>query len=518
VGEIAIRSRYLARGYWGRPELTAGAFRPCPDDPQARIYRSGDLGRLDDEGCLTYLGRQDFRVKVRGRWVDLETIQEVITSRSEVDSAVVLSRGDGEQEPAIVAYVVADHGAALDDETLRQALAAEIPGHMMPGCFVFIDALPLDSNGKIARKELPPPDGAQGQSKGVASPPRGELETVLAGCWCKALRREEIGRHDDFFDLGGDSLQALELVLAIERSLERPLSLSAIVETATIASLAEALRDNRALPVAVPLAWQGTKRPFFCVHGHDGHVLQLRALARHLGNDRPVYGLRVPTDRNHQPLVTTVEEMASFYLGEVRAIQPQGPYFLGGYCFGGLVALEMAHRLVKEGEEIGCLALIGTQAPGAPPLPTPALWLRRHWKALVDLPRDRRPAYLARRFLNILPVLVRHLRLRIHRHIWQACERRGRRPPARLLTPEYVCEIAGGKYRPAVFDRGRSVVFACKPEALAPADPYSGWRDRITKGLAIHHLGATTSLVMREPGVGELARELQRILDEVGGR
>ncbi|MCZ6860567.1 MAG: AMP-binding protein [Alphaproteobacteria bacterium] len=514
VGEIAIRSRYLARGYWGRPDLTSQAFIPCPNDPEARIYRSGDLGRRDEEGCLTYLGRQDFRVKVRGQWADLEAIQELITSRPDVASAVVLSLDGGDQESKIVAYVVAKHSMGLNAKTLRRALSVEFPIHMVPASFVFLDAMPLDSNGKIARKELPPPDAACAHVEGSVVPALGELEKALAQCWCKALRRHEIGRHDNFFDHGGDSLQALELVLNIERNLDRSLSLSAIVESPTIASMAEAIRKGRPVSVAVPLPSLGMRRPFFCVHGHRGHVLQLRTLALHLGTDRPVYGIRLPTNDNHQPLVTTVEDMASLYLREVRAIQPQGPYLLGGYCFGGLIALEMAHRLVTAGEEIACLALIGTDAPGATGLPSPELWLRRHMKSLQDLPRREWPAYIMRRFLNILPVVTRRLRLHVHRRIWQICESNGRQPPVRLRTPEYVCEIASSKYEPPVLDHGNTVVFACRPEALGPTDPFHGWRDRITNGLSFCDLSATTPLVMNEPGVRELAQELRRIFDE----
>jgi thioesterase domain-containing protein/acyl carrier protein len=515
VGEIAIRSRYLARGYWGRPDLTSQAFIPCPNDPEARIYRSGDLGRLDEEGCLTYLGRQDFRVKVRGQWADLEAIQEVITSRPDVASAIVLSLGGGEQESKIVAYVVAKHAMGLDAKGLRRALSAELPAHMVPASFVFLDAMPLDSHGKIARKELPPPDAARGHVEGSVEPAFGELEHVLAQCWCTALRRDEVGRHDNFFDLGGDSLQALELVLNIEHRLDRSLSLSAIVETPTIASMAEAMRKGRPVSVAVLLPSQGTKRPFFCVHGHDGHVLRFCPLARHLGTDRPVYGIRVPTNDDHQSLVTTVEDMASLYLREVRAIQRKGPYLLGGYCFGGLVAYEMAHRLVTAGEDIACLALIGTDAPGGSGLPSPGLWLRRHMTALQDLPRREWPAHIVRRFLNIPPVMTRLLRLRVHRHIWQICEANGRQPPLRLRTPEYVCEMASGRYDPPVIDHGNIVVFASsRPEALAPADPYHGWRDRITNGLKFRDFSATTRLVMNEPGVRELAQELRRFFDE----
>ncbi len=175
----------------------------------------------------------------------------------------------------------------------------------------------------------------------------------------------------------------------------------------------------------------------------------------------------------------------------------------------------MAHQLETAGERIACLALIGTDAPGSAGLPSPGLWLRRHMKSLRNLPRRDWPAYIVRRFGNILPEITKRLRLRVRQHIWQICESNGRQPPVRLRTPEYVCEIAGSKYESPVLDQGSTVVFACRSQqALAPADPYRGWRDRVTNGLKFCNLSATTFMAMKEPGVWELAQELRQIFDE----
>jgi len=225
-----------------------------------------------------------------------------------------------------------------------------------------------------------------------------------------------------------------------------------------------------------------------------------------------MYGIRLPTDDNHQPLVTTIEDMASLYLQEIRAIQPQGPYLLGGYCFGGLVAFEMAHRLVTAGEKVACLALIATDAPGSAGLASPGLWLRRHMKSLRNLPRRDWPAYLIRRYRNILWVMTR--RLRVPQHMRQSRESNGRLQPVRHRTPGYVCEIAGRKYEPPVLAHVNTVIYACRPKALAPTDPYHGWRDRVTNGLKFCNLSATATMAMKEPGVRELAQKLRQIFDE----
>jgi hypothetical protein len=210
--------------------------------------------------------------------------------------------------------------------------------------------------------------------------------------------------------------------------------------------------------------------------------------------------------------------MAELYLNEIRAIQPQGPYLIGGYCFGGLVAFEMAHRLVTMGEKIACLILIGTHAPRSSSLPSPGVWLRRHLEALKDLPLRERPAYIIRRFANIPLVIGGRLRVRLHRHIWQIYAFRGWRPPVRLQTPEYVCEIAGSRYEPPVLGNVRTVIIAGRPRAVAPSDPYHGWNDRMTHGFRFCDLDASVTALMVDPGIRELAQELRNVLEEADGK
>jgi thioesterase domain-containing protein len=245
-------------------------------------------------------------------------------------------------------------------------------------------------------------------------------------------------------------------------------------------------------------------------------VVRFHKFALAVGADRPVYGIRLPMDGNNQTDMTSVEDMASLYLREIRAIQPQGPYLLGGYMFGGLVAFEMAHRLMAQGEKIACLALIGTYAPGKTDPPTPGLWLRRHLESFQSLAPRERPAYLIRRVCNLPQVLAK--RLRLNPSIWRDYQSNLRPPPDRLRTPRYVCDISARKYQPPALDHCNTVVYTCKLEATAPINPYRGWRNLVADGLCFSSLSATPFMATKEPGVWELAQKLRQDFDATDRR
>lgn len=510
VGEIAIRSRYLACGYWRRPDLTAKAFAPCPDDPEMRIYRGGDLGRMDAHECLTHLGRTDFRVKLRGQWVDLEAIQEAIEARSDVTAAVVTSI-DGE-DPGVAAYIVAGDLSTLDAPTVRQALAAEFPRHMVPRHVVFLDALPLDANGKIARKELPPPDLVEAP----AEPPSGALETVLARCWCAALGREAIGRHEDFFDLGGDSLQAIDLFLSIEKSLGRRLPRSVLLEAGTIAEMAARIESLAPSPCLVPLQAEGHRSAVFCVHDVNGEVLNFRALAQCLGTEQPFYGIQsVGLDGDALPLLA-VEDMARRYVDEMRAVQPDGPYHLAGYSMGGWIALEMAQQLRADGQGVALLGLIDTHAEGGPRHASVGLWIRRHMRRLTVLkPSDLVP-YFTRRFANGFELLTLATRQRLF--VWAVRLFGGvsARTPKWLRNPSEANVHAIRSYQARRYD-GDAVLFRAEPDAWTPPDAYDGWQSLIGGKLQVRPIASQHSDILEAPQVESLATALTACLEERDG-
>jgi amino acid adenylation domain-containing protein len=376
-GELYIGGAGVARGYLDRPALTAERFVPDPfgGEPGARLYRTGDRARWRPDGLLEFLGRMDDQVKIRGFRIEPGEVEAALLRCPDVREAVVAVRDDGAGGRALTAYVVGHEGRIPRTADLRRSLRDRLPGFMVPSAFVTLPALPLNPSGKVDRAALPPPDPTDAGREAAAVPPRDDLEARLAAIWEEVLGVRPIGVTDDFFDLGGHSLLAVRVTARIEERLGRAVPLSAFLRASTIAELAGVLRgDDPATGVGPPLvaleATTATGRPLFLVHPVGGGVLCYRALARLLGRTRPVYGLEAAgLDGAHEP-DSHLEAMAARYVAAARAVQPEGPYLLGGWSLGGVVAFEMARQLEAQGETIAALVLIDSQAPrpgAAPP-------------------------------------------------------------------------------------------------------------------------------------------------------
>ncbi|HYG64529.1 MAG TPA: amino acid adenylation domain-containing protein, partial [Thermoanaerobaculia bacterium] len=362
-GQLYIGGAGLARGYWRDEERTRAAFLIHPETGE-RLYRTGDLGRRLPDGTLEFLGREDLQVKVQGYRIELGEIEAALLAHPGVRGAVAAAVGPRRGAKRLVAYVVpvAD---GLDLEELRGFLAAKLPSYMVPAALALLDELPLTANGKVDRQALPDPERTRPHREAV--PPRDELEETLARIWSDVLGDTLAGApvsvHDDFFELGGHSLLAVRLMGRIQAELGRELPLSALFGAPTVEALAGLLRQEPETPASgrralVEVRPGGAGLPFFCVHPVGGNVLCYRDLARELGTGQPFFALQTP-----DPAPSTVEEMAAAYLAEVRQVQPRGPYRLGGWSMGGVVAYEMARQLECAGEEVELLAMIDPWTP-----------------------------------------------------------------------------------------------------------------------------------------------------------
>ncbi|MBN8226492.1 amino acid adenylation domain-containing protein [Corallococcus macrosporus] len=400
-GELYVGGEGLARGYVGQPSLTAERFVPHPfsSTPGARLYRTGDLGRWREDGVLEFLGRADAQVKVRGFRIELAEIEAALLAHSDVREAIVMAREDVPGDKRLTAYVVAP--ASLDVAELRAFLKQRLPDYMVPSTVSRLDALPLTANGKVDRKALPAPYSPASDGAYVA--PRTSLEEQLARSFAEVLRVPRVSVTDSFFDLGGHSLLALRLVAAIREHTGQVLPMAALFQHSTVEQLAHRMRQEAtALPPNLVRLDAGTSsaRPLFLVHGGGGSVLGYTELIRQLGHDRPVYGLSASGLDGGALPPASIEAMARDYLSQVRAVQPHGPYLLGGWSFGGLVALEMARQLQHTGEQVELLALMDSTVPtpqprpAADPLGMLALFARTlglPWQELsLDLDRLRR--------------------------------------------------------------------------------------------------------------------------------
>jgi thioesterase domain-containing protein/acyl carrier protein len=362
-GEVAVRDRYLADGYWRRPDLTREKFRPDPADPARRIYWTGDVGRLGPDGCLEILGRTDAQVKVRGYRIHPGQVEAALTEHEAIRQAVVKAVPAVSGELRLAAYLVSALEPPPAPGALRRFLLERLPAHLVPSAFVMLDAMPLNANGKADLAALPAaPERAPRPDPFVA--PATPLEHQIAGIWERLFGLAPIGATDDFFDLGGDSLLAATLVTAIEETCGRSLVPSTLLEAPTVAGLAAALqREDRAFdePLTV-LRASGARAPLFFVHNDHGRGLYTHALGRALDPDRPMYAIHLH-GLGTRPLPDTVEAIAADRVRAVRAAWPRGPYVLGGHCYGGIVALEMARQLRESGERVEAVVMIDTPAP-----------------------------------------------------------------------------------------------------------------------------------------------------------
>lgn len=392
-GELCLAGSGVAWGYLGFAGLTAGQFVPDPWSGArgGRIYRTGDRVRWAPGGRLHFLGRLDQQVQIRGFRVEPGEIEAILQSHPAVLQATVVI-DEGSQRP--LAYAALSEPEAVSERELLEFLALRLPDPLMPSHVVCLDTIPLTTRGKVDRSRLPAPERNGESASGVA--PRTPKERVLAIIWSRILGAGEIGAFDDFFALGGTSLQMMQVISRVRETFDVELSPSAFYDTPTLAAIAEVIRLGQRAPLldaglsisagAVPsspcvLLREGREEgsPMVCVHSGGGHLVEYLELASEMSKlGHPVYGLQArgltadrssPTDR--------IEAMASDYVDALRAVRPAGPYRFLGYCVGAVIAFEMAQRLRAEGEDVDFLGMVEPpQAPlgatakdGAGPIP-----------------------------------------------------------------------------------------------------------------------------------------------------
>lgn len=361
AGELCIAGAGVAFGYLNNPALTAEKFPVNPFDPQGgRLYRTGDLARWREDGVLEFLGRCDQQLKVRGIRIEPGEIETALLACDGVKSAFVDAIENPKGGKSLAAYVVADGGAALDETCLRQALSQTLSVNATPSKIFILDALPLTRSGKVDRNALPKTTG-QTTSGYVA--PRTPTEKKLADIFQEMLGLERIGVEDNFFELGADSLTAVQLLVEIETQFSTQLSLLSLFDAPTIANLAREMDGAGAsdpFETLFPLRRHGEEAPLFCIHSIVGVAWSYAGLLRHLSPHCPVYGLQARglKDGDAAALPDSIDAMAEDYLSEIRAIRPHGPYRLMGWSLGGLVAHSIAAKLEAAGEKVEMLCLL----------------------------------------------------------------------------------------------------------------------------------------------------------------
>ncbi len=515
-GEVCLRGANVFDGYEGDSETA-----PFTADGW---YRTGDEGMFDADGFLFLTGRVKETINRGGEKISPSEVDEALLRHPDVAAATAFAIPHptlGEDvAAAVVLKAVASAEEKVGEKALIEFARQSLTAFKVPRRILLVGDIPKGPTGKVQRHALA---AAFGLDKGAANASAAAdaddrdatpLERQLQELWAKTLGLPRVGLHEDFFLLGGDSLQAIELFLQIEETLGRRLPRSALLEASTVSEMAKRIAASTPSPCLVPVQPLGDGPVFFCVHDINGQVLNFRALARHLGPDQPFYGIQsVGLDGAETPLAR-IEDMAARYIAEMRMVQPAGPYHLGGYSMGGLIAYEMAQQLRAAGETVGLLALLDTyQYHGRHRLGHLPVWIEPEKDALSGAT----PAAAAQRLALRSRFLALHARTALWRGlfgaVWRFCEISGLAMPKPLQRPVAANLLAVRSYRMRPYD-GVAVLFAASRYTWDRKDWDAGWRALIRGGLEIEPVPGLHHEILEEPNVGVLARQLSGYLRE----
>ncbi|MEX2594095.1 MAG: amino acid adenylation domain-containing protein [Anditalea sp.] len=377
VGEIYIGGDGVARGYLNREDLTEERFfsDPFTETKNARMYRTGDLGKFLENGEIICLGRIDHQVKIRGHRIELGEIEKSIGEFGDVKEAVVMAQEDQSWNKRLVAYLILDSRINAQDikptkdqvSRWKNELEKSLPIYMVPNDWIILEKFPLTSNNKIDRKSLPTPTHSMDREEFTSQLPKSNRQKLVAEIWSKSLQVSNISLGDDFFELGGHSLVAVEVMTLIEKKTGKILPLDSLFKYPTLEEFSKLIEDDQKengeeWSSLVPIKPDGNKPPIYLIHAAGCHVSTYYLLAKKMDPDQPVFGIQAKGLNGIDQPLTTIEEIAAYYLSEVMAHNPNGPYYIGGHSFGGYVAFEMAKQIRKMNREVKKLFLFDIAA------------------------------------------------------------------------------------------------------------------------------------------------------------
>ncbi len=523
TGEIFIAGAGVARGYLNQPQLTAARFT---DDffavTPGKMYQTGDLGRFLPDQEIEYLGRADHQVKLRGYRIEPGEIEAVLQQQEKVIQSVVVLREDQPGNQQLVAYILTSETDKSKwqrlTSNLKTVLKEALPAFMVPAQMVILEQFPLTLNNKIDRKALPKPANPVAEINTDTTAPRTSVEKLVADIWCAVLGITYVSIYDNFFEIGGHSLLAVQIMTKIEEKTDKRLPLAALFEAPTIESLALLLHmDGQSITwdSLVPIKAKGYKTPLYIVHGAGLNVLLFNTLAMHMHQEQPVYGLQAKGLNGIDQPLDKLEDIAAHYVNEIIRHNPNGPYALAGYSFGGTIAYEMAKQMQAMGKEIKMLALFDSYATQTERIFPKHIRFLHQLKDYIYrllytfvLIQQHPVSTVSYKFLRLKQTLIGlywNLRKKGNEQIGffgysHKIDEMNRKAAADYLITPY---------------NGRIDLFRAKVRTYYMQDPeFLGWKKFALQGVEVHDIPGDHNYIFAPPNDEEFARVLQKCLDQ----
>jgi amino acid adenylation domain-containing protein len=525
AGEIYIGGEGVAKGYHDQPILNYEKFvdDPFTGEPGAMMYRTGDLGMYLNDGNLMYISRIDAQVKIRGYRIETGEIEFHMAKDPDLKQAVVIARPDSNGVDRLVAYVVFkdDFVCKSFNECVsywRNDLRGAVPDYMIPDSFIQVDAMPLTPNGKVDKKALAALGAIPAERQDLYIAPRTNVEKMVADIWKEHLNIEKVGVYDNFFELGGHSLIAVKVMAQIEKETGNRLPLAILFENSTVEKLALILgMDGRSITwdSLVPIKPKGTKMPIYIVHGAGLNVLLFNTLANNMDADQPVYGMQAKGLNGVDEPLNRMEDIAAHYISAIRAQNPDGPFALAGFSFGGIIAWEMARQLEALNLEVRMLAMFDTYAYRTPYYDT---WL---------VNKVKRGMYFGRRlwysltFQEGFTKTVQHRTKAVSRIatrlLWKL--KYGEQQEQQVGFFGYsnkideMNDVAQQHYKIEPYNISVELFRAEVRSFYLDDFEFMGWKPYALKGVNIHKIPGEHNTIFKSPNDKEFARILQECLN-----
>ena len=511
-GELYIGGVGVARGYANDAEKTNYSFVKDPFSDQAggRMYRTGDLGRMLPNYNMEFIGRKDDQVKIRGFRIELGEIESVLRQCKLVKQAVVLAKTEEDKKRRLVAYVVGNENYQRD--TVIDFLKEKLPEYMIPTLWMELDTLPLTSNNKIDKKALPDFDAGE-QTKETYVAPRTETEKAVADIWQSVLKLDRVGIEDNFFDIGGHSLIAVQIMTRIEKKIGKKIPIAKLFQYPTVSSLSGFItkeeKENIKWKSIVPIKKTGNKMPFYIVHGAGLNVLTFNDLAARFSPDQPVFGLQGFGLDGEEIVIESISDIAKKYFDELIKHNPDGPFALGGYSIGGFIALEIARQLEQSGREVKLLAIFDTDADNCREM--------EPWYVIIPKVIKRYlPRFMGgtKSLLEQVNYVYKERKLKVNKTLGLHVQGETDAYYVLLdhLTKKYFDALHHHKIEPVNFDI--HLFKADFNDHYNNDDIYLGWPKYTRKEVKRYLVPGNHLTMMVPPNVDELGRAVQKVLDE----